>query len=72
MKFTFTHQIQFKSGNSTLPFRSTSWWKTERGALRAAERHAEGMQTYYTADSIATHALTVFDDQGRFVTNEAA
>ena len=41
MTFTFTHQVQFRDGTETLPFRATRYWKTERGALRAAERHAQ-------------------------------
>lgn len=72
MKFTFTHQVQFLNGSETLPYRSTRWWKTERGALRAAEQHAAGMDKFYVKGMVQQHALTVIDDLGRFVTNEAA
>lgn len=72
MRYTFTHQIQFKSGDETRPYRSTQWWKTEKGAMRAAERHSQSIEKYYAQESIAVHALVIYDDQGRFVTNEAA
>lgn len=72
MRFTFEHQVQFRDGSNTLPFRSTSWWKTERGALNAAERHAAGMDRFYVKGMVAQHALTIKDDQNRFVTNMAA
>lgn len=71
MFYTFTHQIQFKSGNETKPYRSLGYWKTAKGALKAAERHAMEIQVYYEADSIAQHALVVRDSEGKFVTNEA-
>lgn len=70
MRFTFTHRIIFRDGKDTAPYRSTQWWKTERGALRAAERHAQGLEQYY--DNISMHALVVLDDHGRYVTSEAA
>ena len=71
-RFTFTHSIQFKSGDETLPAHAGQYWKTVRGALRAAEAHAKGMERYYNEGSIAMHALVILDDQGQFVTNEAA
>ena len=72
MKFTFSHQVQFRDGSETLPYRATRYWKTERGALRAAERFAERLEKFYVTGTVAQHALTVLDDQGRFITNEAA
>jgi len=70
MRYTFKHSIQFKNGTSTLPYRSTRWWKTIRGALRAAQKHALGMTQRY--DNVAMHALVIEDEYGKFVTNEAA
>ena len=72
MGFTFTHQIQFRNNTETQTYKSPRWWRTERGALRAAEKHAYGLDAYYAPHSIAQHALCIFDDQGRFVMNEAA
>ena len=72
MKFTFDHHVQFRDGTSTAPYRPARWWKTERGALRAAERHAAGMDRFYVSGTVAQHALRIWDDQGRFITNMAA
>lgn len=69
MRFTFDHSTQFKDGTATIPYRSTRWWKTERGALRAAEQHAKGMEKFYVEGTVAVHALRVWDDQGRFITS---
>ena len=71
-RFTFTHLIRFRNGTETLPYRSTAYWKTVRGALRAAEQHAIGMKYYYEDNSIETHALHIYSDLGEFVTNMAA
>jgi hypothetical protein len=70
MRYTFTHQIHFDNGTTSLPYRSTRWWKTSKGAMRAAELHAKGMEVYY--ENFRWHALTIFDDGGNFVTNMAA
>ena len=70
MAYTFEHTIQFQDGSSTLPYRSTQYWKTVRGALRAAERHSDGLHPYY--DNVACHSLVILDQYGQFVTNEAA
>jgi hypothetical protein len=72
MKYTFEHTIEFRNGTRTLPYRSTRYWKTVKGALHAAEIHSMEIGYYYEAGSIALHALVVRDNQGNFVTNEAA
>ena len=70
MAYTFELTIQFKDVTSTLPYRSTRYWKTVKGALRAAECHSEGLNLYY--DNVAYHSLVILDQCGQFVTNEAA
>lgn len=70
-RFTFEHSIIFNRGYTTLPYRSTRWWKTVNGALRAAESHALGVGRYYEQASINTHALVIKSDLGEFVTNDS-
>ena len=72
MDYTFTHSISFKDVPATLPYRSTCWWKTVKGAQKAAEKHAEGMASYYQPGSITCHSLVIWDRDGTFITNEAA
>lgn len=70
--YTFRHAIQFKDGTSTQRYTSTRTWRTVRGALKAAEEHAKGMDAYYDQTKIAQHAIVVVDQFGSFVTNLAA
>ena len=70
MEYTFTHRVIFKDGSDTLPYRSTRWWKTAKGALKAAEKHAKGMNEYF--EQVGCHSLAIYDRNGVFIMNEAA
>ena len=72
MRYFVSHQIQFKSGSETAPYRLTRSFKSVRGALTAGERHAIGTEKFYDRASIALHAILVTDECGNFVTNLAA
>lgn len=72
--FTFEHRFRYRDGHSDpIPYRSTRQWKTAKGALRAAEKHAKALESHYDMSAISWHALAVIDlSNGLTVMSEAA
>jgi hypothetical protein len=60
----------YKGGGRTARYRSARWWRSVKGALRAAEQHAILCSTIN--DNVMEHALIVWNDLGQPVMNEAA
>jgi len=69
MIYSVEHTIVFRDGTKTAPYRLDNCWKTIKGALRAGEKHAEGVGRLY--NDVSMHSIVVKDDTGHFVTNEA-